>query len=199
MATLNTKTLDKKYNINDQGSTARETMAKRDPRLLDKAKKAGAVVMTGLALTGVGGKYVHDRVEAGTEVNNARLELASVNTPKREVKLDGETTVFGVASAAVENGYLKGVDPREASDFLTEELDAQLHARGILTEGENIDMGKLQPGTVLELPASWERIGNEQPIVEIDTAIRTEINSQGQEVTIEAHQDGHTTTTVNPG
>lgn len=136
------------------------------------SNKALAVGMT-LAALAVSGHIVKERIDAGAAKNQARIEMQTVNKSQRVVSLDADTTLFGVASLATEKGYLKG-DPRDGADFLTQELENQMQASGLLKEGEKVDVGSLQPGTQLRVPASWEGIGQPEPRVEIGTAITGE-------------------------
>ena len=169
---------------------------KKERGALSDAKLYGAALLAAVGIAYVGVK----KIENVNEVNQAKVEFEAPNQPHNVVSLDADTTVFAVASAAVNEGYLK-MDPREASDFLVAELSTQLQAKGILEDGAKVDLGKIQPGTSLEVPASWSAIGvpSDEQKVDIGTAIHTEVDSQGREVTIEGYQDGHTTTTVNPG
>lgn len=161
--------------------------------LLKDAKFYGAAVLAaaGVAYLGV------EKVKSVNEHNQAKIEFEAPNQPHNLVSLDADTTIFGVASAAVDKGYLK-MDPREASDFITDELNAQMHSNGLLEEGEHVDPGMLQPGTELRVPGSWTGIGKPEPRVEIGTAITAESDGKGNLIVKETDQSGHTTTTVEP-
>lgn len=173
----------------------------RQPRVKNHNKLSNKAMAVGLAAAAlaVGGHLTKERIDAGASKQEARTSIETVNVPQRVVSLDADTTVFGVASLAVEKGYLD-TDVRDASNFLTKELETQMHASGQLAEDENLDLGSIQPGTKLRIPAAWESIGEpEDKQIEIGTAITGEYDpATGKTMLVETDQAGQTATTVEP-
>ena len=159
-----------------------ESLKKNRPS--DKNLAVGFAV---LALAG-GTKFGIDRLKAGNELNAAQIQMSAANTPKRAVEISPENTLFAIASEAVNDGYLK-VDKREASDFLVSQLNDQMHAKGLIKVGEKLDVGEIPSGTVLEVPASWDRIGAPIPtegdsISDIGTAITASVDPATGKMTV---------------
>ncbi len=151
MATLNTKTLDKRYKLSpeefDQRAGDRRTgHGRRNLNVLFAVGVASVVGAAGV-IAGV------DRAQEGTELNNVRMELAAINAHNPSVKIAPDTTMFGIASA-VARSLEEDIDATEVQDILVANTEVNMRETGQLDADEHIDPYNLAPGTPIEVPAS---------------------------------------------